>query len=66
MDTLQTENSYGMYLTATKHLLFSENIQNSEDCKYCERGAGMADCMDCVITGVVPNSLLYEAMTVGP
>jgi hypothetical protein len=63
-ETTQTENSYGMYLTNSKNLSFSENMQTSEDCKYCDRGAEMNDCMDCVITGVVPNALLYEAMTV--
>jgi hypothetical protein len=64
MDNLQSERSYGSYITHSKHILFSEQVQRSEDCKYTDRGVDMTDCCDGICTGVGPNSLLYEAMTV--
>ncbi len=63
---INSENCSGAYISNSKNILFSKNIQNSEDCKRCLRGAWMNDCYDCFITGVIPNSLYIECMTVWP
>ena len=63
---VNSENSWGSYLTNCKNVIYSSNIQNSEDCKYCLRWAWMKDCYDCFINGVVHNIKYIECMTVWP